>query len=281
MPQVTNRLISERLNEYSDILAQQQANQYRTAAYQRAARTVAGLEDEVCEIYRSGGLEALVALPNIGKGIASAIVELLQTGRFTRLERLRGALDPAKLFQTLPGIGPKLAERIHDELGIDTLEELEAAAYEGQLERVPGISQGRAQIIQAALGAMLSRPRGGFFRDRSAGPDVAQLLEIDQEYRDKAARGELTTIAPRRFNPERKAWLPVMHALSGDWHFTALFSNTARAHDLNRTHDWVVIYFYDDHHEEGQHTVVTETRGSLRGKRVVRGREVECEKYYA
>ena len=71
-----------------------------------------------------------------------------------------------------------------------------------------------------------------------------------------------------------------MHENIGDWHFTILFSNTARAHELKRTHDWVVIYFYNNHHEEGQHTVVTEHSGSLKNKRVVRGRELECRAYY-
>ena len=69
--------------------------------------------------------------------------------------------------------------------------------------------------------------------------------------------------------------------MRGEWHFTVLFSNTARAHELGRTRDWVVIYFYDDQHEEGQHTVVTETRGPLLGQRVVRGRELECGRHYA
>jgi len=280
MTTVSNRLISERLNEYAEVLAQQQANRFRIAAYQRAAATVEGLEEEICEIYRRGGIEALVALPNIGKGIAAAVVELLQSGRFTRLERLRGAMDPANLFQTLPGIGPRLAQRIHDDLGIDTLEELEVAAHDGRLEDLPGISHGRSQIIRAALETVLARPRAVFHRDRSAGPSVALLLKVDREYRARAARGELPTIAPRRFNPEHIAWLPVMHTLSNGWHFTALFSNTARAHELNRTRDWVVIYFYNDHHEEGQHTVVTETRGPLRDKRVVRGRELECKTCY-
>jgi hypothetical protein len=56
---------------------------------------------------------------------------------------------------------------------------------------------------------------------------------------------------------------------------TALFSNTARAHALGRTHDWVVL-FYERNGDEGQCTVVTETRGPLAGRRVVRGRESEC-----
>jgi putative hydrolase len=49
---------------------------------------------------------------------------------------------------------------------------------------------------------------------------------------------------------------------------------------VGRTRDWVVLYFYDEHHREGQHTVVTETRGPLIGNRVVRGREPECQAYY-
>ena len=107
------------------------------------------------------------------------------------------------------------------------------------------------------------------------------LLEVDREYRKQAAAGSLPGIAPRRFNPDGKAWLPVLHTHRGDWHFTVLYSNTATAHKLKRTHDWVVVYFYDDEHVEGQHTVVTETRGPLTGRRVVRGRETECRTFYA
>lgn len=106
-------------------------------------------------------------------------------------------------------------------------------------------------------------------------PAVATLLEVDREYRSKAATGQLQRIAPRRFNPEHEASLPVLHARRDGRHFTALYSNTERAHDLHRTHDWVVI-FYDD----GRCTVVTEYRGALKGMRVVRGREPECLKHY-
>lgn len=106
-------------------------------------------------------------------------------------------------------------------------------------------------------------------------PAVATLLEVDREYRSKAAAGRLQKIAPRRFNPEHEAWLPVLHTRREGWHFTALYSNTERAHDLHRTRDWVVI-FYDD----GQCTVVTEYRGALQGMRVVRGREPECLTHY-
>ena len=116
--------------------------------------------------------------------------------------------------------------------------------------------------------------------DDNARPDIAMLLDVDREYRGKAAHGSLQKIAPKRFNPTSEAWLPILHTERDTWHFTVLFSNTARAHDLKRTDDWVVVYFHSDSEPEGQHTIVTETRGSLIGKRVVRGREQECRAYY-
>ena len=111
-------------------------------------------------------------------------------------------------------------------------------------------------------------------------PSVEILLDVDREYREKARAGLLPKIAPRRFNPDRTPWLPVLHARHGHWNFTALFSNTERAHEMHRTYDWVVIFFADPDGEDGQVTVVTERRGDLTGSRVVRGREPECARYY-
>jgi putative hydrolase len=111
-------------------------------------------------------------------------------------------------------------------------------------------------------------------------PPVEMLLDVDREYRDAAAAGRLPRIAPRRFNPTGEAWLPILHTERDHWYFTALFSNTFRAHALERTRDWVVVYFHADARPEGQRTIVTETSGALEGRRVVRGREGECETAY-
>ena len=213
-------------------------------------------------------------LPGIGKGLAAAIDEIARTGRLSQFDRLRGESSPETLFRSLPGIGPELAQLIHETLHVDTLEALEVAAHDGRLDDVPGIGPRRAASIRAGLADILGRGRGLAGRSHAA-PPVATLLAVDASYRRLAAEGKLPKIAPRRFNPEGRAWLPVMHTKRGDWHFTALFSNTARAHELGRTHDWVVIYYYDGDHQEGQNTVVTETHGLRRGKRVVRGREDE------
>ncbi len=270
-----NQQIAAQLREASDLLQGQGANPFRVGAYRRAADTVAGLDRPLRSIFDRDGREGLEALPNIGAGIAGAISEMLVTGTWSQLERLRGGAEPEKLFQTVPGIGPELARTLHDALHVDTLEQLEAAAHEGRLEAVRGVGARRAAAIRAALASMLGRRVMRPLPSVSS-PAVAMLLEVDREYREKAAAGKLPTIAPKRFNPTGEAWLPVLHTRRGGWNFTALYSNTARAHELGRTRDWVVLYYYDGDHVEGQHTVVTETRGPLAGKRVVRGREAEC-----
>lgn len=280
-----NHRIAEMLRDTAMLLAQQGANPFRLNAYRKAADTVDGLDHDIRDIFEKAGPAGLDALPGIGEGLAAAIAQILATGSYSQLDRLRGTIDPVQTFQAVPGIGPDLARQIHDTLHVDTLEALEVASHDGQLETVPGIGRRRAAAIAAALTTMLDRRRAlrrpPSERPPSTEPPVEVLLDVDREYRAKANAGSLPTIAPRRFNPEGKAWLPILHATRGAWHFTALFSNTARAHELGTTRDWVVIYFYDDRHAERQHTVVTQARGSLAGKRVVRGREAECAELYA
>jgi hypothetical protein len=110
---------------------------------------------------------------------------------------------------------------------------------------------------------------------------VEILLDVDREYGAKAATDELRRIAPRRFNPAQEAWLPVLRTRRASWEFTALYSNTARAHQLGRVRDWVVPYFHEAGKPESHRTIVTERRGPMAGWRVVRGREAERPDHYA
>jgi hypothetical protein len=273
-----NLRVAQWLREAAELLHAQGANPFRVGAYRKAADTVLQHEGSLRTLFADRGRAGLDALPGIGAGIAAAIAEMFERGRWSQLDRLRGSLDPEHLFQTVPGVGPGIAQRIHDTLGVETLEALEVAAHEGWLEKVPGVGPRRAAALRAALAEILDRtPLARRATPTAASePDVATLLDVDREYVTRANAGALPTIAPRRFNPEHEAWLPVLHTHRDHWHFTALYSNTARAHELGRTRDWVVLYFHDDDHAERQRTIVTELRGPLRGRRVVRGREDEC-----
>ena len=287
----SNDQIAEVLERISDLLEVQGGSTFRVRAYRKAARTVRETEDPLVIIVDHEGIEGLEKLPNIGKSISSVILEFIYNGRVSFLERLEGQVSPEDLFTTVPGIGEVLASKIHHELKIDTLEELELAANDGRLQDLGGFGERRVRGIRNTLAAMLSRSgrrraRRGLrwleMHDKDIEvnqPSVGLILKIDDQYRDKAARGELKTITPRRFNPEKKAWLPVLHSDEDGWLFTAMYSNSARAHELGKTKDWVIIYYERDG-DENQCTVVTERSGILNGWRVIRGRESECLSYY-
>jgi putative hydrolase len=279
MLELNNQDVADRLREAADLLEQQGANRFRVNAYRRAADTVVGLDRPVAGLLDERGREALMALPGIGQSLASAIAQMVRTGRWPQLERLRGSSSPEEVFRSIPGVGAALARRLHESLDADTLEELEIAAHDGRVEQIPGVGPRRAAMLRAALANMLGRWRPPL-RSKEALPSVSLLLDVDREYREQTRAGTLKKIAPRRFNPSGGAWLPILHVERDGWSFTALYSNTQRAHELHRTLDWVVLYFSRDDRAEGQCTVVTKGSGGLRGKRVIRGRELECETYY-
>ena len=272
-----NDAIAGQLDRIAELLEAQDANPFRIASYRRAARHLRTWDRSAVEHYRSGGATTLREIEGVGDGLAATIAEIIDTGRCSLLDRLESEAEPERLLQRLPGVGAKLAHRLHDELGCMTLEELEQAAHDGRLARVEGIGAKKAETIRAALAGMLGARRRHRAPTRSLvdRPSVEALLAVDAEYRSLARRGALPTIAPRRFNPEHRRWLPVHHCARVGWLFTALFSNTKRAHDLGRTNDWVVIYYHRDRHED-QCTVVTIASGVWAGRRVVRGREDEC-----
>lgn len=275
-----NGRIARRLEEVAALLEEQGANPFRIQAYRHAAQVVRREKRAVADVLEREGVEGLERLPGIGERLSRSIRDLVHTGRLPMLDRLRGKSDPVALLASVAGIGRVTADRIHHDLGIGTLEELEVAAHDGRLSDLGGLGPKRIAGIIDSLEARLGRLR----RKRSMAPSVdeppvAEVLDVDREYRERAAKGELRRIAPRRMNPGNEAWLPVLHAERGTRHYTALYSNTPRAHELGKTHDWVVVY-YDADGSESQCTVITSERGALRGKRIVRGREAECERFY-
>lgn len=270
-------MVARRLEEVARLLEAQGADAFRVRAWRSGASRLRRLDRSAQVILREEGIAGLERLPDIGPVISRAIKSLVVTGRLPILEQLRGEMDPEELLASVPGIGRELAARLHRELDIATLEDLEAAAHSGRLASVEGFGAKRVAGILDTLASRLGR--ASFLLPATPEVPVAVILDVDADYRRKAAAGELPRIAPRRFNPKHEAWLPILHAERGGRHFTALFSNTARAHELGRTGDWVVIY-HDGPDGERRETVVTARGGSLSGKRIVRGREEECARLY-
>ena len=280
----TNESVADAFEEVASLLEAQHANPFRVRAWQNGARTLRELGRPVEELVRDSGVDALRRLHGIGPSLANAAVQFVTTGHLPLLRQLRGELSPERLFATVPGIGLRTAALIHDTLDIDTLGDLQTAALDGRLATVPGMGRKRVQSVKAYLGNRLrTLPEESSREAKRSAPDssvsVAELLDIDAEYRRRADADQLIRIAPRKFNPTHVAWLPILHTVRSGRHYTALYSNTARAHELGRTDDWVVIY-RDDGNGHGQWTVVTSQFGDLKGRRIVRGREDECRELY-
>jgi DNA polymerase (family 10) len=271
-----NATIARKLNDYAAYLEGEDSNVYRVRAYRRAAATVLAQPRPLAEVVNEKGRGGLEELPGIGSNLAYTIEGLVRTGEFRTLRPDAGHIDPERLLSSLPGVGRRLAHTLHQRLGITTLEEVERAAHDGRLTQA-GVGPKRLRGLIDALAGRLRRSR--LPEPIQGEPSVAALLAIDEEYRRQAEGDTLTRVTPRRFNSEHEPWLPLFVADRDGWRLRALFSNTALAHRLGKTHDWVVIAFHDGFNSS-QRTVVTETRGELRGLRVVRGRERECRLHY-
>jgi len=281
----SNDKVAEILKRVAGLLETLGSNSFRVRSYRNAAQAVREHDQSVAVMVDSGKTGSLQEIPGIGENLAGSIEEIVQTGRLGLLDKLESEVTPERVLERVPGIGEKLASRIHKKLNVENLEELEIAAHDGSLAELEGVGEKKVKGIKDALAGMLSRSAGRRSRQRQKKakktdrPTVRLLLKIDAEYRRKAEAGKIKKIAPRRFNPEGKAWLPIMKTERDGWKFTALFSNTSRAHELDKTHDWVVIYYEKDGAQR-QNTIITAQQGPLKGRRVIRGREEETRQYY-
>jgi DNA polymerase (family 10) len=146
---MTNAQIAAAMDELGDLYELDGAVIYRVVAYREAAKSIRDSPVSVAQLAREG---RATELRNVGKTLEEKIRALLETGDIPAAVKLRSKF-PGELvrFTRLPGLGAKTARRIHDELGISTLQELRAAAEQERLRSVPGIGPKAEQNIARAL----------------------------------------------------------------------------------------------------------------------------------
>ncbi|NQV22945.1 MAG: hypothetical protein HQ518_01145 [Rhodopirellula sp.] len=148
---VTSLSISEVFDEVAALLEAQGANPFRVRAWRNGAETIRTVQRPIDKLFDEYGVDGLQELSGIGTSLANAVSQLVITGRLPLLEQLRGGLTVEKLFSSVPSIGPLMAAEIHHELHIETLGELHTAAFDGRLERVPGMGHKRVQAVRDFL----------------------------------------------------------------------------------------------------------------------------------
>jgi DNA polymerase (family 10) len=136
---VKNFEIARLFYEMADLLEIKGENLFRVRAYRRAGETLESLGEDVALVAER---DELTTLPGIGKDLAGKIQECLRTGRIADLEAMRREVPRGLLtLLEVPGLGPKTARLLHDRLGVDSVEKLEAAARSGEILAVPGIRE--------------------------------------------------------------------------------------------------------------------------------------------
>jgi DNA polymerase (family 10) len=167
---VHNADIAEIFDEIADLLEIQGANPFRVRAYRNAARTVGEFGRDLATLICKG--QDLPKIPGVGEDLDRKIHEIASTGACAFLDRLHKDL-PAAITQLLhiPGLGPKKVKALYDQLQVDSVADLRAAAEAGRIRDLPGFGEKTEQHILEALAAHADESR------RFRRPVAAQYAE--------------------------------------------------------------------------------------------------------
>lgn len=155
---VVNATVAAVFEQVADLLDIQGANPFRIRAYRNAARTIGGLGSDVKAMLERGA--DLRDLPGIGDDLAAKIREIVETGKSALLERLQKQVPPAVAeWLRIPGLGPKRVRTLHDDLDVQSLEQLLRAARDGRIRELPGFGKKIESRIVDAAQAQLSKVR--------------------------------------------------------------------------------------------------------------------------
>ncbi len=168
MPDFTNAAIAQYFDELGDLYELDGAVVHRVLAYRNAAKAVRDAPVSVAELTRQG---RVTTLPGIGKTLDEKITTLLDTGGIPSLDRLRAKFPPGLIDMTrLPGLGPKRARKLFDELGVDSLDALHAAAQNEQLRDLKGFGPKFEQaVLEAFASGVAERPAPRVLLPRALG----------------------------------------------------------------------------------------------------------------
>jgi DNA polymerase (family X) len=151
MPDPPNAIIASLFDELADLYELDGAVVHRVLAYRNAAKSVREAPRSVAAMTREG---KVTELPGIGRTLEEKIEALLETGTIPAVEKLRGRIPGGLIDLTrLPGLGPKRARKLYDELGIDSLESLRAAAEAQTLRDVRGFGAKFEEAVLEAFAA--------------------------------------------------------------------------------------------------------------------------------
>jgi DNA polymerase (family 10) len=182
-----NDLVVEQLELLADLLELEGQEAFRVLAYRRAAQRVRESGGSIAQLALDGKAKEL---QGIGKTIEEKIVQIVEQGEIEALAKRRKTIPPDVVqFMRLPGLGPKTARRIWQELGISTLAELESAAEQQRLRTLTGLGPKVEQNVLAAL-AEQAKPKAAV--RPLLGKGLPAVLAVVQALRDHPASEQVS-----------------------------------------------------------------------------------------
>ncbi|MGB7545336.1 MAG: helix-hairpin-helix domain-containing protein, partial [Methanothrix sp.] len=167
-----NREVADILYQMAELLELQAENRFKIIAFSKAARAIEGLPEDITLVCREKRLQAI---PGVGRAISDKVEEYLKTGKIAAHQELLARTPPglAELLQ-ISGLGPKTVFLLHDKLNVTNLEELEQAAREHRIRRLPRMGPTKESNIIKAIERY--RKRSSRILYSSAEPVVEQIL---------------------------------------------------------------------------------------------------------
>jgi DNA polymerase (family 10) len=201
---ISNSELARIFNEIGDMLEILGEGVYKAVAYRRVADAIERWPEDVAARYRSGEPPHI---PGAGAALSAKLAELAETGRLEYYERLRAQV-PVGLLDMLriQGVGPRTVKLLHDELGISSVEELRAAAEQGQLQGLKGLSSKTEESILEGIARIERRNTRLLLHDADAlvagmltqlreAPGVLRIEPAGSLRRRRATIGDLDLLA--------------------------------------------------------------------------------------
>jgi DNA polymerase (family X) len=174
-----NADVAEQLELLADLLEIEGEASFRVLAYRRAATRIRETAGSVAELALAGRAKEL---QGIGKTIEEKIVQVVEDGEMHALTKRKKIIPPEVVsFMRLPGLGPKTAARIWQELGVTTVEELKQAAEQEQLRTLAGLGAKTEERILKALAEKKEEPSDRRLLGDGLGPLLA-VVEVLQQH---------------------------------------------------------------------------------------------------
>lgn len=194
---IRNDEIAARFEELADLLAAQDV-EYKPVAYRRAADNIREHPENVATLAQEEGTDAVERIDRVGEAIASKVTEYVESGEIDELQEKRTEL-PVEMaaLTSVEGVGPKTVGSLYEALGVQTLDELEAAARNEEIRTVSGFGpKTESNILENIDFARQSR-------DRQLLSDAVPIGEVVTDHLTQSAPVERCAVAGslRRWRP--------------------------------------------------------------------------------